>query len=77
MERMPSTVRDIRFEVEIINEPVAVMNKAGASIAESAAWDGADKRVCIDPAALGLKSLALKFALKSQVASWRNGDLKL
>ena len=33
--RMRSTIRDIRFDVEMIREPLAVMNKAGVIMAVS------------------------------------------
>ena len=34
---MRSTIRDIRFDVEMISEPLAVMKIAGVIIAESVA----------------------------------------
>ena len=38
-ERMPSTILETRFDVEMIKEPVAVMKSAGVSMAERAACD--------------------------------------
>ena len=32
--RMRSTTRDIRFDVEMISDPLAVMNRAGVIMAE-------------------------------------------